>query len=193
MQATARDVLDFWFGAPGSPEHGQARSEWFQKNAAFDRQIAQRFGALIDALIAGAHMDWMGEARGALARIVVLDQFTRNAYRDTPGAFSGDALALAAARRVVARGHDLWLPPVQRVFLYLPFEHAEDLAAQRQSLQLMQRLAQDDASMLEYVGYARRHYDIVERFGRFPHRNAILGRISTHEEEQFLMQPGSRF
>jgi uncharacterized protein (DUF924 family) len=187
------NVLDFWFGAPGSATHGQRRNEWFTKDDAFDALIRERFGALIEDTLAGAHRDWSESAEGALARIVVLDQFTRNVFRGTPRAFAGDALAQATARQVVARGWDAQLLPEQRPFVYLPFEHAEDLATQRESLRLFAALSAADAALADYEAYARAHHDIIERFGRFPHRNAILGRASTPEEVEFLKQPGSSF
>jgi uncharacterized protein (DUF924 family) len=190
---TPAHVLDFWFGATGSPEHGRRRDAWFTKDDAFDRLIAARFGELIEQMLAGARADWSDAPDSALARIVVLDQFTRNVFRGTPRAFAGDALALRTARDVVAHGWDAELLAVQRAFVYLPFEHAEDPLAQREAVRLFERLAQDDASLADYADYARRHQAIIERFGRFPHRNAILGRTSTPEEEAFLAQPGSRF
>ena len=144
-------------------------------------------------MLAGGCRDWSTSPDGALARIVVLDQFTRNALRGTPRAFAGDAQALAAARQVVARGWDAQLLPIQRPFVYLPFEHAEDLATQREALRLFAGLSAADPTLADYEGYAHAHYDIIERFGRFPHRNAILGRASTREELEFLSQPGSGF
>jgi uncharacterized protein (DUF924 family) len=185
---TSSEILDFWFGAPGSPTHGRRRSEWFTKDDAFDAMIRERFGTLIEDTLAGAHRDWSESPDGALARIVVLDQFTRNVFRGTPRAFAGDALALATARQMVARGWDAQLLPEQRAFVYLPFEHAEDLGAQREALRLFAAL-----SLADYERYAQAHHDIIERFGRFPHRNAILGRASTPEEKAFLQQPGSSF
>jgi uncharacterized protein (DUF924 family) len=180
---TADDVLRFWFG-----DGAQARAVWFRKDPAFDADIRQRFGALIDAAIEDRLAGWSDDAPGALARIVLLDQFTRNAFRDTPRAFAGDAFALAAARAMVASGQDLALPPLQRMFVYLPFEHAEDLVAQREAVHLFERLGDEGSTE-----WARKHLAVIERFGRFPHRNAVLGRMSTPEEEAFLAQPGSRF
>jgi uncharacterized protein (DUF924 family) len=188
MNAQAADVLDFWFAGSTAP-----RAEWFKKDAAFDALIAARFGALVEQALAGALADWAREPRGALAQVIVLDQFTRNIFRDTPRAFAGDALALSAAQAMVARGDDLALPPLWRAFAYLPFEHAEDRAMQRESLRLFAALAAADASQANSQDYARRHAEIIERFGRFPHRNALLGRVSTDEELAFLQQPGSRF
>ena len=185
-------VLDFWFGAPASAERGRPRRCWFEKSAAFDAEIGARFGALIDAANEGALDAWTATPVAALALAVVLDQFPRNIHRGTPAAFASDARAIAVARAAVRRGFDRLLLPVQRWFLYLPFEHAEDLAAQRESLRLFATLAGDPASA-GTIDYARRHYDVVARFGRFPHRNAILGRTSTPEEVVYLQQPGSGF
>jgi uncharacterized protein (DUF924 family) len=184
----AQQVLRFWFG-----DTPVARAEWFKKDAAFDAQIAERFGPLIEQALAGGLGDWADAPDTALARILLLDQFTRNAFRDTPRAFAGDARALAAAREMVARGQDQALPPLRRAFVYLPFEHAEDRAVQRESLVLHAALARDDPSLASQEDYAKRHAEIIERFGRFPHRNLVLGRVSTDEERAFLQQPGSSF
>jgi uncharacterized protein (DUF924 family) len=190
---TPREVLEFWFGAPGSPEHGTRRPEWFRKDPAFDALVAQRFGPALEAALAGRLDAWAADASGTLALILVLDQFTRNSFRDTPRAFAGDPQALALARGLVARGADRTLPTLQRPFAYLPFEHAEDLAVQQESVRLFEALAAAAPDEAESLDYAIRHRDIVARFGRFPHRNAILGRTSTAEELEFLRQPGSRF
>lgn len=189
----ARAVLDFWFGAPGSATDGKPRAEWFRKSDAFDRTIERAFAPLIEAALGGALRDWDGQPASALARILLLDQFTRNVFRDTPRAFAGDALALAAAQALVASGGDLGLSPWQRSFVYLPFEHAEDLAMQDESMRLFTRLDGEAQGFAATLDYARRHRAIIERFGRFPHRNAILGRESTPEELAFLQQPGSSF
>lgn len=188
--ASAADVLAFWFGEPPTT---QARGEWFRKDPAFDERIRSRFGALIDSALAGGLMDWDATPAGALARIVVLDQFTRNTGRDTPRAFAGDALALAAAQALVARGADLQLPPLQRSFAYLPYEHSESAQVQRESLRLFNALAAAEPAMAGALLYAQKHAEIIQRFGRYPHRNAILGRESTAEERAFLQQPGSSF
>jgi uncharacterized protein (DUF924 family) len=189
--ATPQDVLDFWFGAPGAPEHGMAREFWFSKSDATDAAIRARFGADVEAALAGERAEWAGSPHGALALIVLLDQFTRNIYRDTPRAFAGDGQALAAARRLVAAGHDKALSPHERWFVYMPFEHSESLADQEESMRLFGALAQ--AGTPDGLVWARKHHDVIARFGRFPHRNAILGRPSTAEELAFLQQPGSRF
>ena len=187
------DVLDFWFGPPGDPGRDRPREKWFRKDSAFDGEILARFGALIDEALAGGLRDWDLDLPGAVARIVVLDQFTRNAFRGQARAFAGDALALAASRAIVTRGDDRALPGVQRQFVYLPYEHSEDLAVQRESLDLFARLGRDEPALAGLLEWAQRHHEIVERFGRFPHRNAALGRTSTPEEVAFLATPGSSF
>ncbi|MBK7664094.1 MAG: DUF924 domain-containing protein [Sterolibacteriaceae bacterium] len=189
----AQQVLGFWFGAPDSPEHGRSRDVWFRKDAAFDRQIAGRFGGLIEAALAGDLAHWPRDASSALAQIVVLDQFTRNVFRDQPRAFVGDARALAAARAMLAAGQHAALSPVERAFVYLPFEHAEDFAAQDESVRLFAELASAAPELESMLDYARRHHAVIARFGRFPHRNALLGRASSAAELAFLQEPGSRF
>ncbi|MDH5539628.1 MAG: DUF924 domain-containing protein [Rhizobacter sp.] len=189
----AQAVLDFWFGAEGSAAHGHQRKEWFAKDSAFDAQIAQQFGSVVNTALAGGLQHWVAHTAGRLARIIVADQFTRNVFRDTPRAFAGDALALADARKMVDSGFDQQLPPLQRAFAYLPFEHDEDLASQDRSVTLFRALAQQDATLAPMLDYAQRHHAVIARFGRFPHRNAILSRPSSDEELAFLKQPGSRF
>jgi uncharacterized protein (DUF924 family) len=190
----AQEVLDFWFGAPGSETDGQPRREWFVKNEACDAAIAQRFGDTIAQAVAGGLREWDEEGPGgALARILVLDQFTRNAWRGTPRAFEGDTLALQAALRLADSRADSSLPPQQRAFAYLPFEHAEDACMQERAVALFTALAAGHPGFEAMLDYAHRHRGVIARFGRFPHRNAILGRASTLEEAEFLRQPRSRF
>jgi len=193
IPAEAQAVLDFWFGAPTSADFGQARKAWFTKDDAFDQSIRDRFGALIERTLRGENDDWADDPLSALARIVVLDQFTRNAFRGTARAFAGDARALAAASRLVGARDDESLPPLLRSFAYLPFEHAERLAMQDESVRLFKRLVGTGDDPGRLVDFALRHRAIIERFGRFPHRNEILGRQSTAEEIAFLRQPGSGF
>ena len=191
---TAQDVLDFWFLPPADPGHGMPRDVWFRKDDAFDATIEARFGPLIEQAVAGGLRDWdqQGPA-GTLARILLLDQFTRNAYRGTPASFGGDALALAAAELLVDSGADQVLLPVQRWFAYMPFEHAEDARMQERAVELFTALAAANEGYEGVLDYAHRHRGVIARFGRFPHRNAILGRASTEDETAFLAQPGSRF
>lgn len=190
MDATAQQVLDFWFGRPPTTT---PRPEWFRKDPAFDATIRERFGPALAQALSGGLADWDGTREGALARVVVLDQFTRNAFRDTPRAFAGDASALAAAQALVARGDDRRLSALQRWFAYLPFEHAEDLAMQHESLRLFGALADESPALADALVWARKHHDVIVRFGRYPHRNAVLGRVSTPEELDFLREPGSSF
>ncbi|MBQ5962311.1 DUF924 family protein [Massilia sp. ZL223] len=197
MEATdvqAQDVLDFWFLPPSHEGHGKQRPEWFRKDDRFDAAIRERFGATIAKAVAGGLREWdaLGP-RGVLARLLMLDQFTRNAHRNTPESFAGDTLALAAARQLVDSGGHLALSPVERSFAYMPFEHAEDARMQEQAVELFTALSNEHAGFAETLDYAHRHRGVIARFGRFPHRNAILGRASTPEETEYLRQPGSGF
>ena len=186
-------VLDFWFGAPGSSEFGSARKVWFVKDAAFDATIRERFGHLVERALRGELEEWAAEPRTALAQILLLDQFTRNAFRGSARAFAGDARALAAASRMVGERQDEALPPFMRGFVYLPFEHAEGLAMQDEAIRLFTKLVSEAPEHADMLDYAHRHRAVIERFGRFPHRNEILGRQSTAEEIAFIQRPGSGF
>ena len=187
MDPLADDILDFWLGAGTS-----ARDEWFRKDPAFDAAIRTHFGATVEAALAGAYSQWTAGPRGALALVLLLDQFTRNLFRGTPKMYAGDARALAVADAAVAAGHDRALASFERAFLYMPFEHAEDLAMQERSIALYSRLA-EETGIESPLEWAEKHAAVVRRFGRYPHRNAILGRASTPEEIAFLAQPGSSF
>jgi len=187
----ARDVLRFWFAGDGS-EAGTVRTQWFAKDDAFDAGIDQRFGALVADAIVGRCDAWGHDRRCAPALVIVLDQFTRNVYRDTARMFAGDERALAVARRIVAQRWDESYDPLTRWFCYMPFEHSESLDDQNESLRLFAAL-RDDPLAGGAWRWAVRHHEIIEQFGRFPHRNAILGRPSTPEELEFLTQPGSSF
>ena len=191
--APARAVLDFWFLPADHVGHGAYRPEWFRKDDAFDAAIRDRFGVAVEEAL--VEPPGAGSDEALLARILLLDQFTRNIFRGTPRAFAGDAHALQIAETLVAAGRDKNLTPWQRWFAYLPFEHSELLLDQERSVALfaalrreMQHEAFDSAH-----DYALRHRAVIERFGRFPHRNAVLGRPSTAEEIEFLKQPGSSF
>jgi uncharacterized protein (DUF924 family) len=193
MDRDALAVMDFWFGRHGDRGRDTPRQQWFRKSDSFDAQIRDRFGTLIPRAIAGELDAWSAEPEGAVALILVLDQFTRNAFRGSAQAFAGDARALAAARALVGSGTDRRLPGVQRQFVYLPFEHAEDIGAQDEALRLFTQLERDAPEVGELLVWAQRHHEIIARFGRFPHRNAALGRTSTPEEIEFLQEPGSSF
>ncbi|MEP7328200.1 MAG: DUF924 family protein [Betaproteobacteria bacterium] len=192
MDMTPDVVLDFWFAPEDHPEHGTARVVWFRKDPAFDEVIGATFGEAVHRALAGGYGEWCVDARGTLARILLLDQFTRNMFRDTPRAFAGDVRALATAQDAIARGFDRELDRFGRWFMYLPFEHAEDVAIQHRSIELFTALSHD-SSDAEPLKWAQKHADVIFRFGRYPHRNDILGRTSTPEEVAFLAEPGSRF
>lgn len=194
-ESRSREVLDFWFLPAAAPGHGHFRPEWFRKDAAFDETIRARFGDLVEDALAGGLGDWEASAEGALARILVLDQFPRNLFRNQARAFAGDAAALDLAHRLVAAGRDKNLPPMQRWFVFMPFEHSEALIDQERAVALFAGLRREaqDAVFESAYDYALKHRDVVERFGRFPHRNAALGRLSTTAEIEFLKQPGSAF
>lgn len=190
----AQSILDFWFLPLADEGHGRHRREWFRKDAAFDAQIGARFGAAIATALAGGLAEWDADGpAAALARILLLDQFTRNVHRGTSAAFAGDALARAAALALLESGAASALLPVQRAFVYMPLEHAEDLAMQDLSVALFTALAAQAPGFDGMLDFARRHRDVIARFGRFPHRNAILGRESTAGERIWLKQPGSGF
>ncbi len=184
------DVLDFWFGPRET--RVAARAEWFRKDEAFDAEIRRRFGDL-HARAARRELEaWRASPEPLLALVVVLDQFSRNLYRGDARAFAQDAHALECAREELKRGDDLSLRPVERQFLYLPFEHSENLDDQDVGVERMRSL-EAFAETRGLTEWAERHRVIVRRFGRFPHRNAALGRTSTADEAEFLKQPGSSF
>ena len=188
--ATAHEILAFWFGE--GEDHGKRRTAWFKKDAAFDDEIRQRFLATFAEAYAGRLSHWKNNPYDCVALVVVEDQFPRNMFRGSARAFATDTLAREAALHALANGFDLGLKPVERQFIYLPLEHSESLADQRRCLTLMQQLAAYDETSDLHV-WAQKHLDIISRFGRFPHRNAVLGRESTAEEIDFLTQPGSGF
>ncbi|MBD2625702.1 DUF924 family protein [Trichormus variabilis] len=188
----AKTILEFWFGHPDEPNYGKPQKFWFSKQPDVDKEISTRFIEDYQKAATGYLDDWINTPDTCLALILLLDQFPRNIFRDTPEAFATDWEALSAAQHAVAQGYDRQLLPVQRWFIYLPFEHSENLAHQRQSVKLFQQLSHDPES-LSAIEYAFEHMKIISRFGRFPHRNQILGRISTTEEEEFLQQGGNSF
>jgi uncharacterized protein (DUF924 family) len=195
--AAPADVLDFWFGAPPLAP----RPEWFRKSEAFDARVRERFAPLVEQALAGdLPAPWHATPAGRLAQIILLDQFTRNLFRGSARAFAGDERALALATAMVGSGEHATLHPLQRWFVYLPFEHAEQLALQDQSVRLFGELAAGAAegselaaSLHDALDYAHRHRDVIQRFGRYPHRNAALGRQSSPQEQAWLQQPGSGF
>ena len=181
VQTTAQSVLAFWFDEI-DPQ------QWWVKSEAFDRQIAERFGDLHQAACRCELHEWRETAAGRLAEIIVLDQFSRNIHRDSPQAFASDAQALTLAQTAVALGADRQLEPRQRAFLYLPYMHSESPLIHQQAVALFSQ-----PGMEGNLDFELRHKAIIDRFGRYPHRNAILGRQSTAEEIAFLQTPGSSF
>lgn len=188
----ARALLDFWFGPPEDPSRLAHRQIWFNSTPGFDAALAERFAADHDRAEGGALADWEGAPESALALIMLLDQVPRNIFRSTPRAFATDAEALAATERALARGFDRAVPTAWRLFFYLPFEHSERLADQRRGLALIEALPLVPGRLPD-LHNTRRHLEIIERFARFPHRNAILGRKSTAEELAFLDEYEHRF
>ena len=180
-----RDVLDEWFLPLDDPGHGQKRELWWNSTPEFDADLRDRFGAASAAAIAGALDAWTKSPDGALALVILCDQVPRNIHRRSARAFEGDAKAREVARVALARHYPAVYPVPMRQFFYIPFEHSEDLADQERSLELF-------AGHANYE-YAVKHWEIIRRFGRFPHRNAALGRATTADEAAFLAQPGSSF
>jgi uncharacterized protein (DUF924 family) len=189
----ALEVLDFWFLPADAPGHNAYRPEWFTVDPAFDAALQRRFGDLVETALAGGLREWEDSAEGALARILLLDQFPRNIFRDTARAFAGDDDALKLAERLVSSGRDKNLPPIRRWFVFMPFEHSEALIDQERSVALFAGLRREgQLEVFESAyDYAVRHRDVIERFGRFPHRNHALGRRSTFEEATFLGRFGT--
>lgn len=176
-----QSVIRFWFEELSTKQH-------FAKDAALDQAISTRFAATLEAASRCELFAWRASPEGRLAEIIVLDQFSRNIYRDTPRAFAQDALALALAQELVASGQDRNLPLAQRSFAYMPFMHSESALVHAQAVAVFSQPGLEDSLRFEL-----RHKEIIDRFGRFPHRNAILGRSSTAEELAFLSEPGSSF
>ncbi len=194
------EIIDFWFG-PSDDNLTIARRQsklWWSKNEDIDATIRERFGPLLVSMSNRTNHEVSGTAQGRLANIILLDQFPRNMYRGTAAAFAHDLLAQHLAMSALTAGDDEKLRPIERVFLYMPFEHAEEPALQDLSVKRFERLLGDAAPeecdlFKGYLDFAIRHREIIERFGRFPHRNAMLGRQSTDEEVEFLKEPGSSF
>jgi uncharacterized protein (DUF924 family) len=192
VPSSAGGILDFWFGREDEPGYGEFRNVWFQKDEDFDREVQTRFREDHERAANGDLDGWREEAQSALALVILLDQFPRNIFRGDAQTHATDAKAQEVSEHAIERALDRELPAFQRMFLYMPFMHSESIEAQRRSVELFQRL-RDEPGGPDVVSYAIGHRDIVERFGRFPHRNDILGRQTTPEEAEFLTQPGSSF
>ncbi len=185
MTEKADHVPDFWFGAPGGADHGKRREIWFKEGRSIDAEIREKFLTLHEQAASGGLDHWRGDRRACLALILVLDQFPRHMFRDRAGAYASDDQALATATAALDAGHDRDRPFVELNFFYLPFSHAEDLAAQQRSVALRRALPEHEDKERS-IGRAVDHMEIIARFGRFPHRNDIVGRASTPEETKFL-------
>ena len=194
MQPEIDSLLDYWFGP--LDERGlclETRNPlWFQRRQDTDDFCRENYETLLERARRGELDDWQDTDRGLVALVVLMDQFSRNIHRDTPGAFAADAAALRVAQQAIDEGRDLRLPAVHRAFLYMPLEHSEDIAVQVQCVERFGQLADEvpDEQITSFARYAQAHYDVIARFGRFPHRNAILGRKSTPEELAYLQKHG---
>lgn len=200
MTAPWQPLLQWWFGTADDPNEVAAQQGglWFGKRDSQDREARERFALLVDQALAGGLTEWAQRPEGWLALVLLLDQLPRMIYRDTPTAFSGDRRAQQLVAQGVAADFDRQLRPIQRVFIYLVFEHCEHLAVQNEAISRFAHLLDEQPQaqrgvFADNLDYAERHQQIIARFGRFPHRNEILGRESTPEEVAFLRQPGSRF
>lgn len=188
------NILTFWFDDPQDDQvyYETRHKRWFTSNPEFDLTIRERFLADYQLAVDRTLITWHDTPHAGLALILLLDQFPRNMFRNTPQAFATDSLAREVAHHLIQQGFDRQVLPVERSFVYMPFMHSEMLADQQRSVTLFRQLAQE-RSYLNSVSYALQHQAIIERFGRFPHRNAVLGRSSTPEEIEFFQQPGSSF
>ena len=200
MTAPWQPLLQWWFGTCESAQAVAADKGrlWFGKHDSQDREALTRFGDWVEQALAGGLTDWAQRPDGWLALVLLLDQLPRMIYRDSPKSFSGDLRAQSLVAQGIAADFDRQLPPIQRVFIYLVFEHCENLAVQNEAVSryielLAQQPEADRALFADYRDYAEKHQRVIARFGRFPHRNAVLGRESTAEELEFLSEPGSRF
>lgn len=184
-------ILDFWFDYSNHPEPFYNRAQWWEKNATFDNLIREKFADTRKQAINGELDDWLQTPKGTLAYIILIDQFSRNLFRGSKEMYQYDYLALNAAKRAIEQGFDKSLSFIERVFIYLPFEHSEQIEDQKESVKLFSQLAKEVPSEFkpqaeQYLSYAKDHFDVIDQFQRFPHRNTILGRTTTEEEAKFL-------
>jgi uncharacterized protein (DUF924 family) len=200
MTAPWQPLLEWWFGNSESPNETAAEKGtlWFGKRDSQDLEARTRFGDWVEQALAGGLTDWAQRPEGWLALVLLLDQLPRMIFRDTPKSFAGDIRAQALVAQGIAADFDRQLRPIQRVFIYLVFEHCEHLAVQDEAVSrfialVAEQPEADRAVFADNLDYAERHREVIARFGRFPHRNAVLGRESTAQELAFLSQPGSRF
>lgn len=189
---TPNDILKFWFGDKSNPTYGEYRNVWFQPDDAFIAEVKERFSDTYQRAANGELDDWQQTPEGSLALVLLLDQFSNLIHRGEAGAFASDAAARKATKHAIERGYDQQFPDLHRWFFYLPLEHSENLDDQRAAVALFSALTKDEVNMVG-LDYAERHLRVIERFGRFPNRNAALGRKSTFEEEEFLAGPDAPF
>lgn len=197
MKKKTQEILNFWFG-PDRDDPLKNQQNWWKKDPSFDREIGERFKKDLEKAAAGKYESWRKDPEACLALIILLDQFSRNIYRGLPKAFSQDPLAQKICLKGLGEGLDQKLPPIYRVFFYMPLMHAENQELQWLGVKIFKQLSEDSLdhwkeTLQNNHKYALQHAQIIERFGRFPHRNVILGRASTPEELEFLKQPGSSF
>ena len=185
-------ILEYWFGNKNKADYGKPKKIWFSKDSKVDEEIKQQFSIDYELAKQGVLETWKNEPRSCLALILLLDQVPRNIFRDQPQMYATDEKALTLAKFAVKNNFDQQLLPVERWFIYLPFEHSENLDNQCKAVALFQTLSHDPDSTIT-IDYAVRHFEVIRQFGRFPHRNSILGRETTPEEAEFLKQPGSSF
>jgi uncharacterized protein (DUF924 family) len=190
--ANFQEILDFWLGKTDASDYGKPHKKWFIKNTNFDKEVRSQFLEVYDKAVSGELDTWKESPLSCLALILLLDQFPRNMFRNTPKAFATDEKALNVAQYAIKHQFDRELLPVQRWFIYCPFEHSENLENQQKAVEFFSSLKEDPDSE-SAINYAYQHLKVIERFGRFPHRNKILGRQNTPEEEEFLKQLGSSF
>ena len=188
----AEMLLDFWFASESASERDRLRDIWFQATAEFDAALAERFRVDYDRAAGGVYGPWRDAPQTCLALILLMDQLPRNLFRNSPRAYATDAAALEIASEGVARGYDHAVVPVRRCFFYMPFQHSESIADQETAMRLYAALP-EHPDKAAFVEAARRHYTIIARFSRFPHRNCILARASTSAKREFLQQPGATF
>lgn len=200
LSSPSRDLLNWWFGEGATAvEISNEKSRlWFGYTPEQDAEARERFGELVGKALAGQLDDWAESPQGWLALVLLLDQLPRMIYRGTPKAFAGDEHAFQLVRDGMAHGGDVLLAPIQRVFIYLVLEHSENLSVQDQAVQQFESLysiagAGEQKVFADFLDFAERHRQVIARFGRFPHRNEVLGRSSSEAEQAFLAQPGSRF
>jgi uncharacterized protein (DUF924 family) len=196
IELTASDVtgiLDFWFLPTTDPNHGKSRMEWFKKEETFDNDVKSKFGNLIENAVNGHISPKMNDPDALVAHIILLDQFTRNVYRGNKKTYQGDPIALTLSKNLLSHGTDLSLPPLHRVFVYMPLMHAESIEDQKLCVERFESLYKETNEYKSFLDYAVKHMEVVEKFGRFPHRNTIFERESTAQELEYLATPGAGF